>query len=90
MVPQWSRNCRARAYELKVGSASRYCYTDPTSKLTGILYRQRVARKLVHSLEIHQPRVIVILSGIEGFVEILRMNIGKFVIGSVPTTEAGV
>lgn len=67
--------------------------TEPsprTPRLTSILDGQRVTGKLIDSLEIHQPRVVVVLTGIQGLVKGLGMYVGQLVVGRVPTSETGV
>ena len=53
-----------------------------------VLDREGVADIVVYILEIHDASVIIILAREEGPGEISRMNIGKGVCMSVPTTKA--
>jgi hypothetical protein len=50
-----------------------------------VLDGEGVTRKLVDSLEIHHSTVVVVLSGEQRLVELLRVNVGQRVVVGIPS-----
>ena len=52
--PTMVKELSCHGIRAKIRLSFRHCYTDPYQTLTGILYRQSIARKFVDGLEVHQ------------------------------------